>query len=59
MKILIIHLYMDNMIYTKNSLGIFIKFKKDMMSKFEMTDLWLLYYFMGIKIVQDINKKLC
>lgn len=39
MKILIIHLYMDNMIYTKNSSGIFIKFKKDMMCKFEMTDL--------------------
>lgn len=38
------------MLYIENSLDMLIKCKKN------MVDLGLLYYFIGMKIIQDINK---
>ena len=36
-----------------NSLPLINDFKEKMMSKFEMTDLGLLHYFLGMEIIQD------
>lgn len=48
---ILLSIYVDDMSYTKNSSDILIEFKKNMMSEFEMIDLRLLYYFLGIKII--------
>lgn len=52
-EILIVCLYVDDMIFTGNSLPLINDFKEKMMSKFEMTDLGLMHYFSGMKIIQD------
>lgn len=41
------------MIHTGNSQKLFEEFKKSMMSKFEMTDLGLPHYFLGMEVVRD------
>lgn len=51
MKIIIICLYVDEMMYTKNSSSMLVEFKKNMILKFEMIDPRLLYYFLGMKII--------
>lgn len=52
-EILIVCLYVDDMIFTGNSLPLINDFKEKMMSKFEMTDLGILHYFLGMEIIQD------
>jgi hypothetical protein len=50
-NILIVCLYVDDMIYTRNLL--LNEFKATMQSEFEMTDLGLMKYFLGIEVEQS------
>lgn len=50
---LIVSLYVDDLIYTGNSEQMIQELKKDMMKTFEMTDLDLMHYFLGIEISQE------
>jgi hypothetical protein len=50
-KILIVCLYVDDMIYTRNLE--LTNFKHAMQSEFEMTDLGIMKYFLGIKVDQS------
>ncbi|BBG98549.1 ADP glucose pyrophosphorylase large subunit 1 [Prunus dulcis] len=52
-KILIVCLYVDDLIYTGNDMTMFDVFKKSMMAEFEMSDLGLMYYFLGIEVEQS------
>lgn len=54
-EILIVCLYVDDMIYTGNSSEMIKQFKKSMMLNFEMSDMGLLHYFLGIEVIQDTN----
>jgi hypothetical protein len=54
-KILIVCLYVDDLIFTGNDLEMFEKFKKSMKIEFEMTDLGLMHYFLGIEVVQSVD----
>ncbi|CAL2249603.1 unnamed protein product [Prunus armeniaca] len=51
--ILIVSLYVDDLIYTGNNEEIIKEFKKDIMKTFEMSDLGLMHYFLGIEINQE------
>ncbi|CAL2254987.1 unnamed protein product [Prunus armeniaca] len=51
--ILIVSLYVDDLICTRNNEKIIQEFKKDMMKTFEMSDLGLMHYFLGIEINQE------
>ena len=53
--ILIVSLYVDNLIFTGNNEKMILEFKKEIMRKYEMSDLGLLHYFLGIEIIQDGN----
>ena len=55
-KILILCLYVDDMIYTGNMM--LDEFKAAMKSEFEMTDLGLMKYFLGIEVEQS-NHGIC
>ncbi|GKV17565.1 hypothetical protein SLEP1_g28051 [Rubroshorea leprosula] len=50
---LIVCLYVDDLIYTGNDKAMFDKFKKSMMAKFDMSDLGLMKYYIGIKVDQS------
>jgi len=50
---LIVCLYVDDLIFTGNCSLMFDEFKKSMMNEFEMTDLGMMHYFLGIEIVQS------
>jgi len=50
---LIVSLYVDDLIFTGNYTLMFDEFKKFMMNEFEMTDLGMMHYFLGIEIVQS------
>jgi hypothetical protein len=52
-KMLIVCLYLDDLIYTRNNTAMFESFKKSMMAKFEMTDLGMMHYFLGIEVMQS------
>nr|KYP51591.1 Copia protein [Cajanus cajan] len=39
--------------FTRNCTVMFDEFKKSMMNEFEMTDLGMMHYFLGIEIVQS------
>lgn len=52
-KMLIVCLYVDDLLYTRNDSGMFDKFKKSMMTEFDMSDLGLMHYFLGIEVVQS------
>lgn len=64
-EILIVCLYVDDLIFFGNDLGMFDEFKKSMQIEFEMSDLGLMHYFLGIEVVQSANgyfisqKKVC
>jgi len=45
-------LYVDDLIYTSSSDLLVEEFRKAMMIEYEMTDLGLLHYFLGIKVTQ-------
>ena len=51
-KMLIVCLYVDDLIFSGNCNVLFKDFKKSMMDEFEMTDLGMMHYFLGIKVNQ-------
>eukprot|EP00253_Pinus_taeda_P027695 PITA_27695 len=50
--IIIVCLYVDDLIYTSSSDLLVEEFREAMMTEFEMTDLGLLHYFLGIEVTQ-------
>ena len=54
-KILIVVLYVDDVIFTGNDDCLIERFKTVMKEEFEMTDMGLLRYFLGIEVEQDEN----
>lgn len=54
-SILIVSLYVDDLIFTGNDEHLVQQFKKNMMSTYEMSDLGLLHYFLGIEVSQTEN----
>ncbi|KAK4398009.1 Retrovirus-related Pol polyprotein from transposon RE1 [Sesamum angolense] len=50
---LIISLYVDDLIYTGNNEKMIQDFKEDMMKTFEISDLGLMHFFLGIEINQE------
>jgi len=54
-KILIVVLYVDDVIFTGNDDHLIEKFKSVMKEEFEMTDMGLLRYFLGIEVDQNEN----
>ncbi|KAI5342232.1 hypothetical protein L3X38_010107 [Prunus dulcis] len=50
--ILIVSLYVDDIVYTGSCGKLLEEFKNDMMKHYEMTDLGLLYHFLGMGVVQ-------
>ncbi|KAL0423821.1 UNVERIFIED_CONTAM: Retrovirus-related Pol polyprotein from transposon RE2 [Sesamum radiatum] len=50
---LIVSLYVDDLIYTGNNEKMIQVFKEDMMKTFEMSDLGLMHFFLGIEINQE------
>ena len=48
--LLIVSLYVDDLIYTGNNKEMIQAIKEDMMKTFKITDLGLMYYFLGIEI---------
>ncbi|KAM1349822.1 hypothetical protein EV1_003832 [Malus domestica] len=51
--ILIVSLYVDDLVYTGSSRNMILNFKNDMMRKYEMSNLGMLHYFLGISIIQS------
>ena len=49
---LLLSLYVDDLIYMGNNTKMMMEFKEDMMKTFEMTDLGLMSYFLGIEVSQ-------
>ena len=49
---LIVCLYVDDLIYTGSDTAMLESFKKSMMAKFEMSDLGMIHYFLGIEVLQ-------
>ncbi|XP_068304332.1 uncharacterized mitochondrial protein AtMg00810-like [Pyrus communis] len=45
-------LYVDDLIFTENDAKMFDEFKKSMMKEFEMTDLGLMHYYLGLEVIQ-------
>ena len=52
-KMLIVCLYVDDLIYTRNNTAMFESFKKSMMAEFEMSDLGMMHHFLGIEVMQS------
>ena len=50
--ILIVCLYVDDLIFTGNNPSMFKDFKKAMAREFEMTDIGLMAYYLGIEVKQ-------
>ena len=50
--IIIVCLYIDDLIFTGSNLKMIAKFRETMVKHFEMIDLGLMSYFLGIKVVQ-------
>ncbi|GKV36625.1 hypothetical protein SLEP1_g44733 [Rubroshorea leprosula] len=51
-KMLIVCLYVDDLIYTGNDKAMFDQLKKSMMAEFDMSDLGLMHYYLGIEVDQ-------
>lgn len=51
--LLMVCLYVDDMIYMGSSHSLVCDFKSSMMKKFEMTDLGVLHYFLGLEVKQE------
>eukprot|EP00253_Pinus_taeda_P029735 PITA_29735 len=54
-KILIVVLYVDDVIFTRNDDQLIKNFKSVMKEEFEMTDMGFLRYFLGIEVYQNEN----
>ena len=52
---LIVCLYVDDLIFTGNDRVMFDVFKKSMMVEFDMFDLGLMHYFLGMEVEQGIG----
>lgn len=52
-KILMVSLYVDDLIYTGNDVGMCEKFKNSMKLEFDMTDLGKMKYFLGVEVQQS------
>ena len=52
-KILFTCLYIDDLIYIGNDGAMFEKFKRDMMTEYNMSDLENLHYFLGFEVGQS------
>ena len=50
---LIVCLYVDDQIYTGSDTAMLESFKKSMMAEFEMSDLGMMHYFLGIEVLQS------
>ena len=50
--LLVVVVYVDDLLITGSSLELILDFKKEMATKFEMSDLGLLTYYLGIEVVQ-------
>jgi hypothetical protein len=51
--LLIVSLYVDDLILTASSTKTIEEFKKYIVNKYEMSDMGLLHYFLGIEVYQD------
>jgi hypothetical protein len=51
-NIFLVSLYVDDLIFTCNNPSMFEDFKKAMTQEFEMTDIGLMSYYLGIKVKQ-------
>ncbi|XP_059670848.1 secreted RxLR effector protein 161-like [Cornus florida] len=51
-ELIMVCLYVDDLIYTGNDSTMFADFKQSMMTEFDMTDLGLMHYFLGIEVAQ-------
>ncbi|KAA3467261.1 Retrovirus-related Pol polyprotein from transposon TNT 1-94 [Gossypium australe] len=54
---IIVCLYVDDIIYTSSSTFLVDKFKSQMMNEFEMSDMGLLHYFLGLEVYQAEDAK--
>ncbi|KAI5317804.1 hypothetical protein L3X38_037511 [Prunus dulcis] len=54
-KLIIVSIYVDDIVYNGNSNALLSEFKRDMMQKYEMTDLGLLHHFLGMGVLQTEN----
>ena len=54
-KILIVCLYVDDLIFTRNDESMSTSFKHFRMQEFEMIDLGKMMYFLGLEILQQDN----
>ncbi|KAM1447548.1 hypothetical protein ACFXTO_006639 [Malus domestica] len=52
---LIVCLYVDDLIFTRNDESMFKEFKQSIMVEFDMTDLGKMSYFLGIEVLQKTN----
>lgn len=52
-KLLIVSVYVDDLIFTGNSVYMFEEFKKSMEREFAMSDLGKMSYFLGVEVVQN------
>ncbi|XP_026378578.1 uncharacterized protein LOC113273018 [Papaver somniferum] len=52
-SILIVSLYVDDLIFTGNDVHMIEQFKREMMMKYEMSDMGLVKYFLGIEVHQS------
>lgn len=48
-------IYVDDIVYIGSSEKLIVEFKSEMMKRYEMTDLGLLYHFLSIAIIQIEN----
>lgn len=51
-EMMIVCFYVDDLIFTENSEAMFAKFREAMTRQFEMTDMGLMSYFLGIEVQQ-------
>ena len=52
-NILIVSLYVDDLIFTGDNRSMCDKFKSSMMREFDMSDLGMMKYFLGIEVIQN------
>ena len=50
---LLVYLYVDDLIFTGNNARMIQEFKNSMIRKFEMTDIGLMSYYLGIEVKQE------
>ena len=51
-ELIIVSIYVDDIVYTGSSERMLTKFKREMMQRYEMSDLGLLHHFLGMGILQ-------